>query len=127
MAIIIVLLSILGSAVFLYFKGTIVRSFACILSAIFACIAAFAYFEPLASFLIKRGTMVPSAYTVSFLLLFVLTFVICLALTLTLTRWPVDFGSLPERRLQKAPISVSTRQTLISINHTVLCSTPMAS
>jgi uncharacterized membrane protein required for colicin V production len=97
MAIIIVLLSILGSAVFLYFKGTIVRSFACILSAIFACIAAFAYFEPLASFLIKRGTMVPSAYTVSFLLLFVLTFVICLALTLTLTRWPVDFGSLPER------------------------------
>jgi len=97
MAIIIVLLLILGSAAFLYFKATIVRSFACILSAIFACIAAFAYFEPLASFLIKRGTMVPYAYTVSFLLLFILTFAICFALALTLTRWPVNFGSLPER------------------------------
>jgi len=97
MAIIIVLLLILGSAAFLYFKGTIVRSFACIISAIFACVAAFAYFESLASFFIKHGTMVPSAYTVSFLLLFVLTFAIYFALALTLTRWPVNFGQLPER------------------------------
>ena len=97
MAIIIVLLLILGSAAFLYFKGTIVRSFAAIISAIFACVAAFAFFESLASILIGRGTMVPWAYTVSFLLLFVLTFAILFALTLTLTRWPVDFGSLPEK------------------------------
>ena len=97
MAIIIILLLILGSAAFLYFKGTIVRSFASILSAIFACVAAFAYFESLASALVSRGTMVPWAYTVSFLLLFFLTFAICFALTLTLTRWPVNFGSLPER------------------------------
>jgi hypothetical protein len=97
MAIIIVLLLILGSAALLYFKGTIVRSFALILSAGFACVAAFAYFESLGAILIKRGTMAPSAYTVSFLLLFVLTFVICLILVFTLTRWPVNFGSLPER------------------------------
>ncbi len=97
MAIIIVLLLILGSAAFLYFKGTIVRSFASIISAVFACVAAFAYFESLASVLVSRGTMAPWAYTVSFLLLFILTFAICFALTLTLTRWPVDFGQLPER------------------------------
>jgi hypothetical protein len=97
MAIIIVILLILGSVALLYFKATVVRSFACVFSAVFACIASFAYFESLAAILIKRGTMVPWAYTIAFLLLFILTFTILLVLALTLTRWPVNFGSLPEQ------------------------------
>lgn len=97
MAIIIILLLILGSSAFLYFKGTIVRSFAVVISAIFACVAAFAYFETLAATLISRGTMVSWAYTISFLSLLFVAFAIFLTLTLLLTRWQVDFGFLPER------------------------------
>ena len=103
MASIVVLLIIVGCAVFQFFKGTIVRAFATIVVAIFACVIAFGFFEILADTLIKRGdsgsmlSLVPWAQSLSFLLLFILTFAVLQTAIVQLTRKGIDLGFLPER------------------------------
>ncbi|OHB57951.1 MAG: hypothetical protein A2173_02180 [Planctomycetes bacterium RBG_13_44_8b] len=103
MASIVVLLIILGCAVFQFFKGSIVKALAAIIIALFASIVAFGFFEILADVLIKRGnsgsmiSLVPWAQALSFLLLFVLAFAIVQTATVQLTRQKVDLGLLPER------------------------------
>ncbi len=103
MASIVVLLIIVGCAVFQFFKGTIVRAFATVIIAVFAAIVAFGFFEALAAVLIKRGdsgsmlALVPWAQSLSFLLLFVLVFAILQTAIIQLTRMqPVDLGYMPE-------------------------------
>ena len=51
----IVVLIIIGCAVFQYFKGTVVRAFATIIVAIIAGMVAFGFFEALANVFISRG------------------------------------------------------------------------
>ncbi len=97
MVILIIILLTSGSVAYSYFKGTIVRSFAMVISGLCAIIAAFTYFEPLANLFISRGTMGPAAHAFCFAALFVVSFVILLVITLLLTRQPVDLGFLPER------------------------------
>ncbi len=104
MASIVVLLIIVGCAVFQFIKGTIVRAFATIIIAIFASIVAFGFFEILAGVLIKRGdsgsmlALVPWAHSLGFLLLFVLVFAVLQTAVVQLTRkQPIDLGFLPER------------------------------
>ncbi len=101
---IVVLLIIVGCAVFQFFKGTIVRAFATIIIAIFASIVAFGFFEILAAVLIKRGdsgsmlALVPWAHSLGFLLIFVLVFAVLQTAVVQLThKRPVDLGFLPER------------------------------
>jgi hypothetical protein len=104
MAIIVVILIILGCAVFQYLKGTIVQAFATIVVAISSCMAAFGFFENLAGLLIKRGdsgsmlALVPWAHSLSFLLIFIIVFAVLQTIVVQLTRkYPVDLGFLPER------------------------------
>lgn len=100
---IVVLLIIVGCAAFQFLKGTIVRAFATIVIAVFACIVAFGFFEMLASLLIKRGesgsmlSLVPWAQAICFLLLFVLVFAILQTAIVQLTRKNIDLGFMPER------------------------------
>jgi len=99
----IVLLIIIGCAVFQYFKGTVVRAFATIIVAIIAGMVAFGFFEALANVFISQGgsskfiSLVPWAQTLSFILLLVLTFAILQTALMYLTRQSVDLGVLPER------------------------------
>lgn len=103
MASFVVVLVILGCAVFQYFKGTVLRAFATIIVAICASVVAFSFFEVFANVFISRGddsrfiSLVPWAQSLCFVLLFVLTFAILQTALTLLTRQPVDLGFLPER------------------------------
>ena len=104
MAGIIVLLIIVGCAVFQFLKGTIVRAFATIIVAISACLVAFGFFELVAALLIKRGNsgsmlaVVPWAHSLGFLLLFVLVFAVLQTVVVQITRkHTIDLGFMPER------------------------------
>jgi hypothetical protein len=99
----IVLLVIAGCAAYQYLKGTLVKSFVTIITAICAGIAAFSYFEILADVFISRSAntrylaMVPWAQPLAFVLLFVLAFAILQTIVARLIRQKIDLGLLPER------------------------------
>ncbi len=97
MSSLLVILVILGCAAGLYLKGTIVRAFVMVISAICASVAAFGYFEILAKVFINKDLLVPWAQPLSFILLFIISFAILQTIALQLTRKPVDLGFLPER------------------------------
>lgn len=98
----VVLLTILGCAVFQHFKGTFVKAFATIIVAICASVVAFGYFEVLANVLISRGesgsllSLAPWAQSLCFMLIFVLAFAILQTVAIQLIRHPVDLGFVPE-------------------------------
>ena len=97
MANLLVVLIILGCVAYQYLKGTLVKSFAMVITTICASVVAFGYFELLANVLIGRGSLVLWAQSLSFMLLFVLTFAILQTIATQLTRRPVDLGLLTER------------------------------
>ena len=92
-----VVLIILGCVAYQYLKGTLVKSFVTVITAICASVVAFGYFELLAKVFISRELLVPWAQPLSFALLFVLAFAILQTLAAQLTRRPVDLGVWPER------------------------------
>ena len=103
MASLAVVLIILGCGALMYFKGTFVKAIGMIIIAIFSSVVAFGYFEVLSNVIISRGndgsmlSLVPWAYTLSFVLLFIVTFGLLQTAATYLTRLPVDLGFLPER------------------------------
>jgi hypothetical protein len=97
MANLLVVLIILGCVAYQYLKGTLVKSFAMVITTICASIVAFAYFELLANVLIGRNTLVLWAQTLSFMLLFILAFAVLQTISSQLTRQSVDLGFLAER------------------------------
>jgi len=97
MANLLVVLIILGCVAYQYLKGTLVKSFAMVITTICASVVAFGYFELLANVLIGRGSLVLWAQSLSFMLLFVLTFAVLQTIAAQLTRRPVDLGLLTER------------------------------
>ena len=97
MANLLVVLIILGCVAYQYLKGTLVKSFAMVITTICASVVAFGYFELLANVLIGRGSLVLWAQSLSFMLLFVLTFAVLQTIAAQLTRRPVDLGFLTER------------------------------
>jgi len=103
MASLVVVLIILGCAAYQYFKGTFIRAFATIMIAVSASVAAFGFFEVLASVFISRGdnsrflSLVPWAQPLCFTLLFIIVFGALQTGMMFLTRQPVDLGFLPER------------------------------
>jgi len=93
-------LIISGCVAYQYLKGTLVKSFAAIITAICAAVVAFGYFELLANLFIgsNRNLLLARwAQPLSFVLLFVLAFAILQTIATQLTRQPVDLGSLAER------------------------------
>lgn len=98
-----VVLIILGCVTYQYLKGTLVKSFAAIITTICASVVAFGYFEILAGVFISRSgntrhpAMVPWAQPLCFILLFVLTFAILQTIAAQLTRKPINLGFIPER------------------------------
>ena len=76
MASLVVVLIILGCAAYQYLKGTFVKSFATIITAVCAAVVAFGYFEPLANVLIRRNIILSWAQASSFVILFVSSFAI---------------------------------------------------
>lgn len=98
MAGLLIVLIILGCAGYQYQKGTLVKSFATIVTSVCASIVAFGYFELLATVFINRDIVVPWAQSLSFVLLFVLAFAVIQTITAQLSpRRPIDLGFLPER------------------------------
>ena len=98
MANLIVVLVILGCAAYQYLKGTLVKSFATVITAICASVVAFAYFELLGNVIAGRSAKLELwAQPLSFVLLFVLAFAVLQTIAGQLTRQPVDLGLLPER------------------------------
>ena len=103
MASIAVLIIMLGCAVLLFLKGTIVRALATIIVAICALIAAFSFFESLANLIISRAdkgslvSLVNIAQPICFTVIFIIVFAVLETLALYLTREKVDFGLWPER------------------------------
>lgn len=100
---IVLLIIILGCGALLYFYGTFVRAIVMILIAIISSVVAFGFFEALAGIIINRGnngsmlSLVPWAYTLCFVSLFVVTFAALQAGATFVMRHKVDFGFLPER------------------------------
>ena len=92
-----VVLIILGCVTYQYLKGTIVKSFAVVITSICASVVAFGYFELLANVLISREILVLWAQPLSFALLFILAFAVLQTIAAQLTRQSIDFGLLPER------------------------------
>ena len=92
-----VVLIILGCVAYLYLKGTFVKSFVLVITAICASVVAFGYFELLANILIDKKILMPWADSLSFILLFILAFAILQTIAGQLTRRKVDLGLLPER------------------------------
>lgn len=103
MAAILILLIIAACAAFQYFKGTLVKSFAMIISVICASMVAFGYFELLANTLLKRGAntgftaIVSWVHPLCFTLLFILAFAILQTIVILLAQKPVNLDMLPER------------------------------
>jgi hypothetical protein len=103
MASILVVLIILGCAVYQYFKGSLVKSLATLIIVVCGSVVAFGYFELLGGILVSRGadglvpSLMPWAQLLSFVLLFVLTFAILQTAASWLISKDVDLGLWPER------------------------------
>ncbi len=97
MAALIVLVIVIGCAAFQYFKGSVLKAFVMLMTAICSGLAAFACFEPLAALLISRETLPLWAQSLCFLLVFVLTFAVLQTIAEFLTRQSVDLGDVPEK------------------------------
>ena len=97
MASLLVILVILGCAVYQYLKGTLVKSFAAVITAVCASIVAFGYFELLANVFINRELIVSWAQPLCFVLLFVLAFAILQTIAVQLVRPPIELWLGEER------------------------------
>jgi len=100
MASILVVLIVLGCAVYQYFKGSLVGSLATLMAVIWGGVISFGYFEFLSEVLfVRQGVegLMPWAQMLSFLLLFVLTFAILQTAASRLIGKNINLGLWPER------------------------------
>jgi uncharacterized membrane protein required for colicin V production len=97
MAALAVIVIILGCAAYQYLRGTLVKAFATVITAVCAGVVAFTYFEALANALISRNKLVPWSQPLAFIVLFVVAFAVLQTVVSTLMRKPVDLGLAPER------------------------------
>ncbi len=98
MASLVIFAILLGCAAVLYRKGTLAQGLTMILNAILASLAAFAFFEQMATLLIKYSPAIATwAQAICFLLLFVLAFAILQTVAMQLGKQKIDLGLWPER------------------------------
>ena len=87
-----------GCAVLLYLKGTLVQGVALVFNALAAGFVAFGFFETLARFLTKYSPgLAVWAPMIGFLALFILVFAVFQAVAMQLGKEKSDLGPLPER------------------------------
>jgi hypothetical protein len=126
MANLFVVLIILGCAAYQYFKGTLVKSFAMVITTVCASVVAFGYFELLANVLAgKSAKLAIWAQSISFVLLFVLVFAVLQTIAALLTRKPVDLGFLPER-IGRVVCGILLGLTLSGLLLTALAMAPLS-
>ncbi len=101
---ILVVLIILGCAVYQYFKGSLVSSLATLMAVVWGCVVSFGYFEFLSEILFvgrdaegRLPSLMPWAQMLSFSLLFVLTFAILQTGASRLISSNINLGLWPER------------------------------
>jgi len=97
MADLFVLLIIVGCGAYCYQKGTVVKSFCALITAVCGGAAAFSYFEVLAKLLINRDILVDWAQPLCFIGLFFLVFAVLQTIAAKLIFEPVNLGLWPER------------------------------
>jgi hypothetical protein len=100
MASMLVLLIVLGCAVYQYFKGSLVGSLATLMIVVWGSVVSFGYFEFLSRVLfVERGAedLMPWAQMLSFVLLFVFTFAIMQTGASRLISKNINLGLWPER------------------------------
>jgi uncharacterized membrane protein required for colicin V production len=125
LSLLIALIVIAGCVAYLYFKGTLVRGFALVITTICSAVAAFGYFEPAANLLIGRNTAILWAQTISFSVIFVVAFAVLLVITFKLTGQPIDFGLLPER-IGRVVCGIIAGFTISGIILTALAMAPLS-
>ena len=101
MASILVVLIILGCAVYQYFKGSLVSSLVTLMIVVWGSVVSFGYFEFLSEVLFVRrsaeGFLMPWAQMLSFSMLFVLTFAILQTGVSRLISKNINLGLRPEQ------------------------------
>lgn len=75
-----------------YWRSSLMTMLATVLSAIFASVVAFTYYEPIANFIIRKGWFMELSHGLSFLILFFLTLLLMQALSDLILRSKIDLG-----------------------------------
>lgn len=97
MASILVLVIMAGCAALMFFKCSLIKSFAAFAAALCASFVAFGWYERLADFIfISRDMAAAWGQLISFISLFAITFAILQAIVIVLVRHPVNLGQIPE-------------------------------
>ncbi len=94
----VMLVIIAACAALLYLKGTFAQGLTMVFNAILAGFIASAFFELLATVLIKQApSMAPWAHMICFLLLFILAIAVLQTVAMQLSKQKIDLGLWPER------------------------------
>ncbi len=97
MASAVIVLIIVGCAAAQYLKGSLVKSFATLISALLASFVALWWYEQVSAFVVKQEYIVDYAQPVCFGMLFLISFAIMQTVAMALNRQKIDFGDKPER------------------------------
>ncbi len=123
MAGLLVILAILGCVAYGFLKGSTLKSFAMLISAICASVVAFNFFELVASLLTRFEFLTAWLQALSFLLLFVIVFAIFAAIAIKLIPKELKLGNLSDR-ISSAAFSAFLGLALTGTLLTFLAMTP---
>jgi hypothetical protein len=125
MAALILVLVVAACGAFMYLKGTFFKSFVMLMTAVFASVVAFGWFEMLAGLLISRKLIQDWAQLASFLVLFASAFAIFQAAASKLMRKPVELEQLTDR-IGRIICSVLCGVIIAGVLLTALAMAPLA-
>jgi hypothetical protein len=92
-----ILLIMAGCAVAQFLKGSLVKSFLTLISALLASFVALWWYEQAAAFVIKQEYIVDYAQPACFGMIFLISFALLQSGGLALSKQKIDFGEMPER------------------------------
>jgi len=92
-----ILLIMAGCAVAQFLKGSLVKSFLTLISALLASFVALWWYEQAAAFVIKQEYIVDYAQPACFGMIFLISFALLQTGGLALSKQKIDFGEMPER------------------------------
>lgn len=97
MASVVILLIMVGCAVALYLKGSLVKSFTILISALLASFVALWWYEQASVFVVKQEYIVDYAQPVCFGILFLISFAILQTAAMSINKQKIDFGDKADR------------------------------
>jgi hypothetical protein len=86
-----------GCAVAQYLKGSLVKSFTILISALLASFVALWWYEQVSAFVVKQEYIVDYAQPACFGMLFLISFAILQTAAMAINKQKIDFGDKPER------------------------------